>query len=170
MSGELRAAHVLGALVVFDLFLYCLHRIGHGVGWRIHCAHHAPPHFSVAMSFRDSVVHLVVFAAAFVSLEFWLDLSFEEGALVSCVLLVFQVWTHVRAWIPLGPIDWLLIGPRHHCVHHATPMKADLVNLGGLLCFWDQMGGTYRHPPKANPVPPQWPRRSPPRVRHWLGL
>jgi sterol desaturase/sphingolipid hydroxylase (fatty acid hydroxylase superfamily) len=165
-----RVGRVLLAILIFDLFLYLLHRGGHTIAWRMHRAHHAPAHFGAEMAFRDSWLHLTVYAVALRGLERVFGLSLLEGAVLSSVFICFQLWTHMLTTVRLGPWDWVFIGPHHHREHHDRPMRARLVNLGGLLCVWDQLLGTYLHPREPMPIPARWSSRRAPDWRDWVGL
>jgi sterol desaturase/sphingolipid hydroxylase (fatty acid hydroxylase superfamily) len=64
-AGRVNPLRVLLGLLVTDFAFYWLHRWCHGPLWRTHKNHHAGEHFDTGIAFRDSAVHLVVFAALF---------------------------------------------------------------------------------------------------------
>jgi sterol desaturase/sphingolipid hydroxylase (fatty acid hydroxylase superfamily) len=166
-----RPLRVLGGLLAADFVFYLLHRFCHGSLWRLHRNHHAAEHFDTGIAFRDSALHLFVFAALFGVLQVGLSLTVEDTALISAALIAMQWWTHTRTWVSLGVLDWVFIGPRHHYLHHAPAEGHRLVNLGTFLCVWDQLLGSYQHPPKVSPLTkPMPPRRESADLRAWLGV
>ena len=40
----------------------------------------------------------------------------------------------------LGPLEWVLMTPSHHRVHHDRRVHK---NYGGLLIVWDRLFGTF---------------------------
>ncbi len=145
-SGSLRDGRVVVTVVVFDAVLYGLHRVCHSWWWPIHRRQHAPKHFEASMAFRDSWSHLFVYALLLRATGVAFGLSAAEFAVVSSVFIAAQWWTHLRIPMSLGVLDFVLIGPRHHAIHHHHDQRDWATNLGGLLCVWDQLFGTYAHP------------------------
>ena len=143
---DLRPWRVIGAIVAFDVALYGLHRIGHSAAWPIHRRHHTAKHFEASMAFRDSWAHLIIYAVLLRAFGLAFDLSAPELAVLSSVFIAFQWWSHLRVPVSLGVLDFILIGPRHHSLHHRHERRAWSKNLGGLFCAWDQLFGTYAHP------------------------
>jgi sterol desaturase/sphingolipid hydroxylase (fatty acid hydroxylase superfamily) len=104
-------------------------------------------------------------------LQVGLGLSLEDTSIVSAAIIAIQWWTHTRTWVSFGWLDRVVIGPRHHYLHHAPAEGHRLVNLGTFLCLWDQLFGSYQHPPKASPLhKPMPPRRDAVTARSWLGV
>jgi len=57
--------------------------------------------------------------------------------------LVYQFWIHTQHIPKLGFLEWFLITPSNHRVHHAqNPQYVDK-NYGGLLIIWDRLFGTF---------------------------
>ncbi len=147
-TGEgVRPLRLVFAIVSFDLVLYVLHRLNHTKWtWAMHKVHHTPTHFDVGMAMRGSVLYLVLFALAFSLIARLWALSLAETVWLSAVFFLFQWWIHSNVAVSLGALDFVLIGPRHHAMHH---MRGGFErNFGGLLCAWDQLFGTYAHPPR----------------------
>lgn len=170
-AGPIRPGMLFVGFVAVDFVFYWLHRFSHGVLWKMHANHHAPAHFDVGIAFRDSGLHLAIFAALFWGLQSVLGLRLAETTLLSAALIVIQWWTHTRTWVRFGALDWLVVSPRHHYVHHAAAKPTRLVNLGTFFCAWDQVFGTYQHPPRASPLEkPFPPRRAELTWKVWLGV
>ena len=52
-------------------------------------------------------------------------------------LLAWSVCTHSE-WIPrLGPLEWVLVTPSRHRLHHSPDRAIHDHNYGGLLIVWD---------------------------------
>jgi hypothetical protein len=57
--------------------------------------------------------------------------------------LVYQFWIHTQHIPKLGFLEWFLISPSNHRVHHAQNMQYVDKNYGGLLIVWDRLFGTF---------------------------
>jgi alkylglycerol monooxygenase len=58
--------------------------------------------------------------------------------------LVYQFWVHTQHIPKLGFLEWFMVTPSNHRVHHAQ--NADYIdkNYGGLLIIWDRLFGTFK--------------------------
>ncbi len=52
---------------------------------------------------------------------------------------------HIDVWVDLGPLEWLVITPNFHRIHHGARGFADK-NLAFVFAVWDRMFGTYTDP------------------------
>jgi alkylglycerol monooxygenase len=57
--------------------------------------------------------------------------------------LVYQFWIHTQFIPKLGPLEWVLITPSNHRVHHGQNAQYIDKNYGGLLIVWDRLFGTF---------------------------
>ena len=59
-------------------------------------------------------------------------------------MVLFQFWQHTE-YIKKLPafIEWLIITPSNHRVHHGSDEKYIDKNFGVLFTFWDRLFGTY---------------------------
>src|SRR5690606_16787634 len=58
-----------------------------------------------------------------------------------------QIWgtfVHTRLIGKLGWLEWVLVTPSHHRVHHASNTRYLDKNMGMFLIIWDRMFGTFQ--------------------------
>ena len=69
--------------------------------------------------------------------------------MVSALLILnafTNAWMHMNVRWKLGWLDWILVTPRTHEIHHSADAAHYNTNFGVLLSVWDRMFGTYRSP------------------------
>ena len=74
----------------------------------------------------------------------------EVIAIVLPLHLFMQFWYHTRHIKTLGFLEYVLVTPSHHRVHHGSNEKYIDKNYGNLLIIWDKMFGTFE--PEIEPV------------------
>jgi sterol desaturase/sphingolipid hydroxylase (fatty acid hydroxylase superfamily) len=141
-------AKIALGLVLLDFALYWVHRAMHSSAllWRTHAWHHSVEELYWFSGFRTSLLHAFLFAVPQIGIVFFvLGLEGMELAAASATGVFFQFFIHSSCDIRLGRLEWLLVTPRTHRIHHA---RSDLRgrNLGMLLTLWDRMFGTYADP------------------------
>ena len=160
------AVRVLMVVLVVDFCIYWLHRLMHHSAcfWRMHRWHHSIEEMYWFAGFRASLPHILLYGVPQVivpSLIF--DLSAFELAAAAAIGNFVQVWTHANVKARIGPLQWLIVTPDYHRVHHrASERRA--VNLGNVLTVWDRLFGTHEAPDSrrsdrcglVEPRPPVW--------------
>lgn len=143
-SFESGVAAWLGCVVVFDLLFYCYHRASHRVRflWTSHVTHHSSQEYNLTTGVRQS------FTAAFTRMLFYWPLpllGFHPLLIVSagsfCALYGF--WPHTRHIGRLGWLEYVLVTPSHHRVHHGTNTEYLDRNYGNVFIVWDKVFGTF---------------------------
>lgn len=132
-------------LLATDLVWYWYHRVGHEVNiiWAAHVVHHQSEAFNYTVSAR------ITTAQALVRNVFWciLPLAGFHPDMVMAMLIVhgtYSFFTHTQLVPRLGWLEYVLITPSHHRVHHASNEKYLNKNYGDLFVFWDKMFGTFQ--------------------------
>lgn len=127
-----------------DLVWYWYHRFGHEVNilWSAHVVHHQSEDFNYTVSVR-----ITVFQAAFRCL-FWsfLPLLGFRPEAISLMLLIhgaYPFFTHTRIVGKLGWLEYILVTPSHHRVHHSSNPEYLDKNYGDVLIIWDKLFGTF---------------------------
>lgn len=127
-----------------DLVWYWYHRVGHQVNlfWSFHVVHHQSDDFNLTVSAR-----ITVFQAAARCL-FWsvLPLLGFHPELVTTFLLIhgtYPFFTHTQLIGKLGILEYVLVTPSHHRVHHSSNPKYLDKNYGDVLIIWDKIFGTF---------------------------
>ena len=141
------AAKIILGLIITDLCLYWIHRAMHRrLLWPTHTFHHSIEELWWLSGSRTSLTHLLLFAIPQVFLaDYVLRLSALEAGIAFSVGIIVNIWIHTNLSVDLGRLEWLLITPNYHRVHHGARGLSNM-NLGFVLTIWDRMFGTYVDP------------------------
>lgn len=147
------AAKVAVGIVFMDFTLYWLHRSMHrfDVLWRTHEWHHSPEALYWFSGMRTSFFHVLIYAIPQILVPFFvLKLTALEAGVGFSIGVFVQLWAHSNVNVSLGPIDWLIISPAYHRIHHSYTKNRDL-NLGTTFTVWDRLFGTFVDPKTVEP-------------------
>jgi len=141
------------AFVLYDFCYYWLHRLGHerNVLWAAHSVHHQSEEYNLTTALRQTSSGFIF------SWLFYLPLALVGVPplvfiTVASLNLLYQFWVHTRHIPKLGWLEWVLITPSNHRVHHAqNPAYLDR-NYGGVFILWDRLFGTFKEEDPAEPV------------------
>jgi sterol desaturase/sphingolipid hydroxylase (fatty acid hydroxylase superfamily) len=135
-------------LAVADFGYYWVHRLMHTrYVWRAHMWHHSPRFLYWLSGMRASVPQQFLVNIPYIlaypllgTLEWWMY-----------VLIAMHVgfkndWQHMNVTWPSRWLEWILVTPRFHQVHHSDDPQHYVANLGDLLTVWDRLFGTYVDP------------------------
>jgi sterol desaturase/sphingolipid hydroxylase (fatty acid hydroxylase superfamily) len=138
---------IVAGLILADFCLYWVHRAMHRpLLWPTHTFHHSIAELWWLSGSRTSLTHLLLFAVPQTILAYYiLDLAPWEAAVAFSAGVVINVWIHTNIWVKLGPVEWILITPNYHRVHHGARGLSNK-NLGFILTIWDRLFGTYVDP------------------------
>jgi len=142
------AARLLLYFVVADFGAYWMHRLVHvGALWRVHRWHHSPKHLYWLAGNRGSILQQAIFNLPYI---FASPLIAVSPVWLATGLFVLQAitnsWMHMNVRWQLGWLDWLLVTPRSHEIHHSDDPDHYNSNFGVLLSIWDRMFGTFKSP------------------------
>ena len=134
----------IALFLLTDLVWYWYHRLAHEVNlfWSAHVVHHQSEDFNYTVSARITVFQAVVRSL------FWavLPLVGFPAEMISVFLLVhglYPFFIHTQTIGKLGWLEYVLVTPSHHRVHHASnPAYLDR-NYGDVLIIWDRIFGTF---------------------------
>lgn len=128
-----------------DFFYYLLHLVDHysRLFWAVHVTHHSSEKFNFTVAIRSSVFQPVYRFVYFIPLALAgfapLDIVFMYA-----VAQTYGFFVHTekvgKLW---APIEWLLVTPSHHRVHHAKNPRYLDKNMGMVLIIWDRLFGTF---------------------------
>lgn len=145
-----------GLIVGMDFLYYWLHRVDHHSRffWAVHVTHHSSEQFNLTVGFRSSVFQPLYRFIYFIPLALAgfrpLDIVF--------IFSVTQIWgilVHTEHVGKLGRIvEYILVTPSHHRVHHASNALYLDRNLGMLLIVWDRWFGTFQDELEADRYEP----------------
>lgn len=132
------------ALLAVDFIYFLWHWSSHRINlvWATHVVHHQSEDYNLSVALRQS------WTDAFTSWPLYLPLALagvSPMVLIVCrsINTLYQFWVHTRAIGRLGPLEWVMVTPSNHRVHHARNPKYIDRNYGGILCVWDRMFGTF---------------------------
>jgi sterol desaturase/sphingolipid hydroxylase (fatty acid hydroxylase superfamily) len=146
-------AKVLTSMVLVDFTIYWIHRAMHKWDflWRTHEFHHSIENLWWFSGFRTSVPHGFLFAIPQVLIPFAiLKLSAIEAGIGFSVGVFFQLWMHSNVRVRLAPLEWVIITPEYHRLHHSATRYRDM-NLAIGFTVWDRLFGTYVDPRSIGP-------------------
>ena len=138
---------ILG-LIAADFCLCWVHWAIHNgpILWRTHAFHHSIPELWWLSGARTSTTHLFLFAIPQLLLGYYiLRVTPAEAGVAFSIGVVVNVWIHTNIWVNLGQLEWVLITPNFHRIHHGAKGFTKK-NLGFILTIWDRMFGTYADP------------------------
>jgi Sterol desaturase len=132
-------------LLMVDMLHYWQHRLGHmcRLFWAVHVNHHSSTHFNFTVGFRSGVLE------PFYSFVFFIPAAIIGYAPIDIFFMysICQVWailTHTEKVRKLGWLEYVLVTPSHHRVHHASnPLYLDK-NMGTVFIIWDKLFGTFQ--------------------------
>jgi alkylglycerol monooxygenase len=132
-------------LLSTDLIWYWYHRLAHEINlfWAVHIVHHQSEDFNYTVSARITVLQAVVRTA------FWsiLPLMGFPAQMITVMLLVhglYPFFIHTQMIGKLGILEYILVTPSHHRVHHASNEKYLDKNYGDVFIIWDKLFGTFQ--------------------------
>jgi sterol desaturase/sphingolipid hydroxylase (fatty acid hydroxylase superfamily) len=147
-------AQFLAFLVLADFLQWCIHNLLHRVPWlwTFHKVHHSIATMDWIGNWRFHWMEILVYK----SLQ-WLPLAWLDAApeVVFAVAVVTTVWgdlNHANLDVRLGPLGYVLNGPRMHLWHHDQSSEGGAAkNFGIVLSVWDFVFGTAYWPRERSP-------------------
>ncbi|WP_254086924.1 sterol desaturase family protein [Dawidia cretensis] len=137
-------------LLATDLVWYWYHRLGHEINlfWAAHIVHHQSEEFNYTVSARITTLQ------ALIRNLFWCVLplaGFHPDMIIATLIIhgTYSFFTHTQIIGKLGWLEYILITPSHHRVHHASNEKYLNKNYGDLFVFWDKLFGTFQREEEA---------------------
>lgn len=151
--------------ICLDFAGYWVHRIQHRVNilWNNHLVHHSSEEFNLACALRQSIASVIKFMAVFLTPAAILGVPPQVVALVAPIHLFAQFWYHTRHINKMGWLEWIIVTPSHHRVHHALNPEYIDKNFSQIFIIWDRLFGTFQ--PELPEVAPVYGITDP--VRTW---
>lgn len=132
------------ALLLYDFLYYWVHRAGHEVNmfWASHITHHSSEQFNLSTALRQASTGFYFKWVFYMPLAI-LGIPVQVFIVVGLIDLLYQVWVHTRLIGRLGFLEWFLVTPSNHRVHHGTNDYCIDKNYGGIFSIWDRAFNTY---------------------------
>ena len=140
-------------IIAEDFMFYWLHRVDHYCRffWAVHVTHHSSEEFNLTVGFRSSVFQPLYRFIYFIPLTFFgfngLDIMFAYSA-----TQIFGILSHTQTVGKLGVLEYFLVTPSHHRVHHGSNVRYLDKNMGMFLIIWDKLFGTFQAEEETDPV------------------
>jgi sterol desaturase/sphingolipid hydroxylase (fatty acid hydroxylase superfamily) len=128
-----------------DLLYYWLHRIDHTVRlfWAVHVTHHSSQKMNFTVGFRSSVFQPLYRFIYFIPLALMgfkpLDIAF-----IYSFTQLWGIFVHTELIHKMGWLEYFMVTPSHHRVHHGSNPKYLDKNMGMFLIIWDKIFGTFQ--------------------------
>jgi len=141
------------AALVWDFSYYWFHRFSHEISifWAAHAVHHQSEDYNLSTALRQTSTDFLFSWVFYVPL-FVIGFPLEVLLTVKAVNLIYQFWVHTQFVRRLGVLDYVLVTPSNHRVHHAQNERYIDKNYGGMLILWDRMFGTFQDERDDEPV------------------
>ena len=134
----------ISAFLLYDFCYYWVHRTGHEVNilWASHVVHHSSEEFNLSTALRQSSTGFLFRWIFYIPLAL-LGYPVKVFIVVGLIDFIYQYWVHTQLIGKLGWLEYVLVTPSNHRVHHGQNDYCIDKNYGGVFSFWDRMFGTY---------------------------
>ena len=132
--------------VLVDFASYWSHRFNHEINvmWNRHIIHHSSEEFNLSCALRQSISGLI-------GIYFFLSIPMAIVGIPTSVLAVVaplhlfaQFWYHTRLIRRMGWLEYVIVTPSHHRVHHAINQEYIDKNYAAIFIIWDKLFGTFK--------------------------
>lgn len=141
--------HAVLGIALLDLMgAYLIHFLEHKIKWmwKFHIIHHTDRHVNATTALRhhpgESVFRatFTILAILIAGVPIWIVMLYQT---LSALLSQFN-HANVRLpkWIDRN-LQWFLVSPDMHKVHHHYVMPTTDTNYGNIFSFWDRLFGTF---------------------------
>ena len=130
--------------VTIDFIYYWYHRCSHRVRflWAVHMNHHSSEEMNFSVALRQAWFGPITKIPFFMLMPL---IGFDPiiTAAAGIISTLWGVLGHTQ-WIKrLGPLEYILVTPSSHRVHHGSNEEYIDKNYGNLLIIWDRIFGTF---------------------------
>jgi len=134
----------ISAVIVYDFFYYWKHRANHEVRimWAGHITHHNSEFYNLTTALRQSSTTFLFDWIFYLPMAV-MGVPPAMFVGVAMIDLLYQYWVHTELIGRMGWLDWILVTPSNHRVHHGQDDYCLDKNYGGILILWDRLFGTF---------------------------
>jgi sterol desaturase/sphingolipid hydroxylase (fatty acid hydroxylase superfamily) len=145
ISWNLRISYWVLLILGEDFLYYWLHRFDHEVRlfWAVHVTHHSSDQMNFTVGFRSSVFQPLYRFLYFMPLA-WLGFKPLDIIFIYSATQIWGIFVHTELIKKMGWLEYILVTPSHHRVHHASNPRYLDKNMGMFLIVWDQLFGTFQ--------------------------
>jgi len=134
------------SFLAIDFAQYWTHRLSHSINffWNKHVIHHSSEEFNLACALRQTISNIVSLGFIFLLPAAFLGLPPEIIAVIAPIHLFLQFWYHTTLIGKMGWLEYIIVTPSQHRVHHAINDEYLDKNLSAIFCIWDRLFGTFQ--------------------------
>ncbi len=145
--------YVIG-FVALDFAGYWMHRWNHTINflWNRHIIHHSSEEFNLSCALRQSISVIFSFFNILLIPAALFGVPTHVIAIIAPLHLFAQFWYHTTLINRMGFLEYFLVTPSHHRVHHAMNEQYLDKNYGQIFIIWDRMFGTFQAELKEVPA------------------
>ena len=142
------------AFVALDFAGYWSHRWEHTVNifWNRHIIHHSSEEFNMACALRQNISSVFALFTFLLLPAALIGVPPKVIAVVGPLHLFAQFWYHTRLIDKMGWLEYIIVTPSHHRVHHAINDLYLDKNYSQVFIVWDKLFGTFQ--PELSDIPP----------------
>ena len=147
-------SHWLLGILLYDFLYYWYHRISHErqLFWASHVVHHQSEDYNLSTALRQTSTSFMTTWVFFIPC-FFLGMPIYMYVSIASAHLIYQFWVHTQQISTWGWLEWFMVTPSNHRVHHAQNPEYIDTNYGGLLIIWDRLFGTFKaESPQIEPI------------------
>ena len=161
LESHLAIYHIKDTLLIYivsffviDFYGYWTHRWAHQINifWNKHAIHHSSEEFNLSCALRQHISNFFNLFSFLLLPAALLGVPAEVIAIVLPIHLFLQFWYHTRYIHKLGWLEYIIVTPSHHRVHHAINPEYIDKNHSQIFIFWDKLFGTFQE--ELDTVPP----------------
>jgi len=136
-------------LLVESLVAYIAHFAMHRFRplWAFHRVHHSDENINASTAVRHHPLEGLIEIIAIAPVALVCTPSLQTLVATYVLTNAINFFNHSRVNLPLGlshALEWVIVTPRLHYVHHSTYAPQTDSNFCGTLTIWDRVFGTYR--------------------------
>ena len=134
------------AFIAKDFAGYWIHRMEHTINvfWNRHIIHHSSEEFNLSCALRQSVSEVFSFVGLLLLPAALIGVPVQVIAIIAPIQLFAQFWYHTRLIHKMGVLEYIIVTPSHHRVHHAINPEYIDKNYGQIFILWDKLFGTFQ--------------------------
>lgn len=153
------------AFIGLDFVSYWSHRWKHeyNILWNQHIIHHSSEEYNLSCALRQQISGIIgIFFFLFIPMAI-IGIKPEVVAIVAPLHLFAQFWYHTQLIGKMGILEYIIMTPSHHRVHHAINKEYLDKNYAAIFIVWDKWFGTFQE--ELDDVPPVYGVKKP--VKTW---
>jgi sterol desaturase/sphingolipid hydroxylase (fatty acid hydroxylase superfamily) len=145
VSWEMGISYWVLLVLAEDFLYYWVHRFDHEIRlfWAVHVTHHSSEQMNFTVGFRSSVFQPLYRFIYFMPLA-WLGFRPLDIVFIYSATQIWGIFVHTELIRKMGWLEYILVTPSHHRVHHASNPKYLDKNMVMFLIVWDQLFGTFQ--------------------------